>query len=95
MSQNEFLRVPVRGPHANEKWGALAFLVTATQAIDFVGENIRLVEENFSFFGGHRVRRYRAKKSVHFAIAPGMMPQTLDIDAVPPAAAPPRRPQGR
>jgi hypothetical protein len=93
MSAKESLRVPVR-LHGSEKWGALAYLVSGTQAIDFVGESVKLFDEKFSFAGGHRVRRYRAKKSVHFTICTEMLGAIeLDISQVPPGTIPARRPQ--
>ncbi|HEY2781066.1 MAG TPA: hypothetical protein VGI90_09820 [Steroidobacteraceae bacterium] len=92
MSEGEWLRVPVRVVN-KEKWGALSFLLKgAAEAIDVVGEKVKLVDENFTFAGGHRVRKYRFKKSVHFTIPEEIV---LNIAGVAPGTPPPRRPQGR
>ncbi len=86
----EFLHVPIRIV-GKEKWGALAYLVAGTQSIDFVAEKVDCVNEKFSFADGHRVRRYRLKKQIHFSIPHEVK---LDIEAVQPAEAPRRRVQG-
>ena len=89
-SDKECLRVPIRIVD-KVKWGALAFLVHgATEAVDVIGEKADLIDNNFSFAGGHRVRKYRFKKNVHFSISTGM---TLNIEQVPPAGTPQRRTQ--
>jgi hypothetical protein len=66
-------------------WGDLAVMCDAH---DFIGESVKEIEANFSFAGGHRVRRYRFKKSVHWLIPQNVK---LDISDVASPTAPRRR----
>lgn len=70
-----------------KKWGDLNAMAESHQ---IVAESCKVVDQAFSFAGGHRVRLLRLKKNVHFLIPQGTQ---LDISQVPPAAAPRR--QGR
>lgn len=51
-----------------EAWGDLAALALSHE---FVGEKHRMVEERYSFAGGHRVRLISLKKNVHWRIPVG------------------------
>ena len=90
MKEKEVLHVPIRLV-GKQKWGALAYLVTGSQAIDFIAEKVDFVDGGFSFADGHRVRRYRLKKQIHFTIPEEIV---LDIEGVQAPAAPRRRVQG-
>ena len=79
--------IPVR-VWKGDRWGALSFKDSG--AHDVCGETVKLIDENFSIFGQHRVRLYRFKKNVHWRVPAGV---ELDIAGVSPAQ-PPRR-QGR
>lgn len=54
--------VPVKKV-GKEEWCDLSALGLSHE---FVGETIKLKNQNFSFAGGHRVRLYLAKKNVHW-----------------------------
>ena len=82
------LSVPVRA-HDKHNWGMLSYFGNAH---DFCGETVSLVNQNYSFIGGHRVRRYKFKKNVAWQISAGT---DLDITSVSPGASPPRRRRGR
>jgi hypothetical protein len=71
-----------------DKWADLCALCLSHE---IVGETVKKKDENFSFIGGHRVRRYKFTKNVHFKVPFGTQ---LDITAVPPGN-PPRRQGGR
>lgn len=71
--------------HDGYGWGNLNYY--GTQQI-IAGEKITTKDENYSFVGGHRVRLYCIKNSVHWRIPQGI---PLDVSAVPPANAPPQR----
>jgi len=47
-----------------------------------------LKDNGYSFIGGHRVRRYAVKGNVNWKIPEGI---SLDVSAVSPGSAPPRR----
>jgi hypothetical protein len=91
------VKIPVK-LLGTEKWGCLQILDAGAHFV--VAENVDKVDENFSFIGGHRVRKYRLKKNVHFKIPASAQ---FDISGVTPAAqggqpavaAPVRRKQGR
>ena len=53
-------------------------------------ESFKVVDNQFSAAGGHRVRKFALKKNVHWMI-PGTV-LDLDIQNVPPASAPRRQP---
>jgi len=82
----DHVRVPVKIV-GTERWGQLS-LLGDTHLI--CGESVNLKDASFSFAGGHRVRLYSFKKNVHWKIPEGI---SLDIAAVPPATAAPRRAQ--
>jgi hypothetical protein len=84
------VRVPVR-MHNNERWGALSFL-EGGKTIEVIAERFEPKNDSFSFIGGHRVRLYKLKSSVHFKVPTGV---TLDISGVPPATQPTLRKKGR
>jgi hypothetical protein len=67
-----------------DRWGDLSVF---GQNHEICGEVVRQVND-YSFAGGHRVRLYKFRKSVHFRIVDGMV---VDISALLPAAPPPRR----
>ena len=81
----QYVKVRVRTVN-NKNWGWLALL---SERHEFCGEDIRPLNQNYSFADGHRVRLYVAKKNVHWRIPDGI---ALDIEGVP-AANPPRRSQ--
>jgi hypothetical protein len=82
----DYVRVPVKTV-GTERWGQLSLLGDAHL---ICGETVKLKEANFSFAGGHRVRLYSFKKNVHWRIPESI---GLDITAVAPATAAPRRTQ--
>ena len=55
---------------------------------EIVGEKVWEADSNYKFAGQHRVRLYKFKKNVCFKVQAGVQ---LDIAAVTPAAAPPRK----
>ena len=65
------------------RWGALNHF---GRIHEFVSEELKLIDQNYTFADGHRVRRYRVKKNVHWKI-----PEEVDISAVPAAEAPRRQ----
>jgi hypothetical protein len=81
----ERISVPIRLV-GQEKWADLGAIALSHE---IVAEVINLENQFFSFAGGHRVRRLRARKSVHFLVPTGAV---LDIASVP-AGPPPRRNQ--
>jgi hypothetical protein len=68
-----------------QKWGALSYL---GHHHDICGETCHVIDQKFSFAGGHRVRLYRISNNVHWRI-PGAL--VADIQNVAPASAPLRR----
>lgn len=48
---------------------------------EICGEEVKLLKENFTFAGQHRVRLYKFKKNVHWKVPLGTK---LDIEAVVP-----------
>jgi hypothetical protein len=70
-----------------ESWGDLSALGVTHE---FVGETVKLKNDKYSFAGGHRVRLYHFKKSVHWRISSA----EFDITDVKPAE-PPRKAQRR
>lgn len=58
-------------------WGDLNALSVSHE---IVAEEVYTQNPNYSFQGGHRVRKLKLKKNVHWAIPDGM---ELDISAVP------------
>ena len=79
----DFFSLPVK-VHDKHRWGCLALL---GKDHEICGETCHVVNENYSFAGGHRVRIYRIKKNVYWKI-PG--PLVADIKNV----APPTIPSG-
>jgi hypothetical protein len=79
------IRVPIKKV-GTTNWGRLStFGLT-----HFVcAEEWKVVDQNFSFAGQHRVRKIKLRKNVHWEI-----PDNVDISGVEPAEAP-RRQQGR
>jgi hypothetical protein len=82
LKMSEHVRIPVR-EYGREKWGWLSALCPDHE---IVGYDFKMVDQNYSFVGGHRVRLYKIKGNVHFKIPSGI---EFDISAVAPAA--PRR----
>jgi hypothetical protein len=80
----EHVRVPVK-VIGTDRWAQLNLLGDAHL---ICGETVKLKDEKYSFAGQHRVRLYSFKKNVHWKIPEGV---SLDIAAVAPAAAAPRR----
>jgi len=73
--------IPVKKVNGAD-WGDLSVLALTHE---IVGEVVHLADENFSFGGGHRVRKYKFKKNVHFKVP---VTAVFDISAVPPGATP-------
>jgi hypothetical protein len=71
--------IPVRVVNG-EKWGDLNSIQSTHE---ICGEKVDMVNSNFSFAGGHRVRLYRFRKNVHWRIPAAI---TLDITDVKPAS---------
>jgi len=71
--------------HDGYDWGQLNYF--GPQQI-IAGEKSSIKEQNYTFLGGHRVRLYAIKNNVHWRIPSGI---SLDVTAVAPATAPPRR----
>lgn len=69
----------------NDRWGDLCAL--GNRRVEVVAERYKVTEENFSFIGGHRVRKLNLWDNVHFKLAAGI---NLDITEVRPIAAPTR-----
>lgn len=65
-----------------EKWADLNVLGLSHE---FCGEQVRCINEQFSFAGGHRVRLYSFRKNVHWRITTGFK---VDISEVTPAQPP-------
>lgn len=85
-----FVRVPIK-LLGTERWGCLQSLDNGAHS--FVGFDIWLKKDRYSFIGGHRVKLFGAKGNVHFRIPDAT--KTIDITDVAPAAPPPRRQGGR
>jgi len=68
-------------------WGDLSVFCLTHEV---VGETVTLLDQNFTFAGGHRVRKYKFKKNVHFKVPQGT---ALDISKV--SAGPAPRKQGQ
>lgn len=79
----ERISVPIKTV-GKEKWADLGAIAISHE---IVAETVHLENQFFSFAGGHRVRRLKAKKSVHFLVPAGAM---LDISAVEAGPAPRR-----
>jgi hypothetical protein len=69
------IAVPVKKV-GNVLWGDLTAFGLAHEVC---GERVDMVNQQFSFQGGHRVRLYKFKKNVHWKIPVGIQ---LDISAV-------------
>ncbi|HME36776.1 MAG TPA: hypothetical protein VKF84_16200 [Candidatus Sulfotelmatobacter sp.] len=82
----DHIRVPVKIV-GGDRWGQLSAFGDAHL---ICGENVKPKDQNFSFAGGHRVRLFSFKKNVHWKIPDGI---PLDVAAVAPATAAPRRQQ--
>lgn len=67
------------------KWADLGSL---GRVHEIIGENFTKKDENYSFIGNHRVRRYKVKDNVHVRIPEGT---ALDISGVTPRQQPPAR----
>jgi hypothetical protein len=78
----DFLRLPLVD-HDKLKWGALAYF---GKDHEIACEDFKVINQRYSFRGGHRVRLVRLKKQVYWKIPLGT---NLDISDVPI-----RRPQG-
>jgi hypothetical protein len=68
-----------------ERWGDLAALSLSHEVC---AESYFLVNQKYSFIGGHRVRLLRLRKNVHWRIPEGV---ELNISEVAPANPPRRR----
>lgn len=77
MKKPEPIRVPLKEVNG-EYWGELQRISDGQHFI--CGEKVKLVKENYSFAGGHRVRLYSFRKNVHWKIPIGV---ELDIADVP------------
>lgn len=84
------IHLPLR-EHNHERWADISSLAPS-QTFEIVGEKVNRSDENFSFIGGHRVRLYKFKKSVHFKVPRGT---DLNISGVTPAEPPRRQPPRR
>jgi hypothetical protein len=80
------ITIPIK-MFGSDRWGQLSVF---SDSHLICGETVRMKEADFSFVGGHRVRLYSFKKNVHWKIPEGV---SLDISAVTPATAPPRKVQ--
>lgn len=58
-------------------------------AHEFCGERVDMVNQQFSFQGGHRVRLYKFKKNVHWRIPSGIELDISAVDASPKRKQPP------
>lgn len=56
---------------------------------EICGERVDLVDNSYSFAGGHRVRLYKFKKNVHWAVPMGI---DLEISDVPSPGSPRKQP---
>ena len=83
------LSIPIT-TYRNDRWGDLCGAINY-HTVEIIGEDFKLKDFKFSFSGGHRVRRFKVKKNVHFKIPAGIK---LDITDVTPGQAP-RRQRGR
>lgn len=73
--------------HDRLNWGCLNYFGKANYHI-IVGETFTEQNNSYSFKDGHRVRKYKVKGNVHWAIPDGV---ELDISGI----APGRRQQGK
>jgi hypothetical protein len=78
------VEVPVK-VHDHHNWGELNMFGDTHHVC---AERVELVDEKYSFAGGHRVRLYKLKKNVHWRIPDGVV---FNIQQVQPAQAPRRR----
>ncbi len=78
------VRVPIK-TFKKQPWGMLSQLGSTHE---ICGEDVKKINDNFSFVGGHRVRLFKFKKNVHWLIPKGT---DLDISTVPPGGSAPRR----
>lgn len=78
--------IPVRVIN-RANWGALSFVSPGSH--DICAYNVKLLNEQLTLAGNHRVRVYRFKDNVHWKIPADA--QLIDISGVTPAAAPRRR----
>jgi len=83
----KYMQIPVRIVN-NRKWG---WLSAFGERHEFCGEDIRPIDQQYSFADQHRVRLYVAKKNVHWRIPEGFEP--VDISQVQPANPPRRLPR--
>lgn len=79
--------LPVK-KHDKADWAEISSL-GPTLTYYVVGEKVDCADQNYSFIGGHRLRKYKFKKSVHFTVPVGTQ---LDISAVAPQTPPRRQP---
>jgi hypothetical protein len=80
----EHFKVPIRDVRG-EKWGALAYL---HQTHEICGEDVRSINDRFTFAGNHRVKLFRFKKNVYWRIPKEII---ADISQVQPEIAPRRQ----
>lgn len=78
------INVPVR-MFKGKAWAWLSGVATAHHIV--AEQNPKLVDQNFSFIDGHRVRLWKFKKNVHWKPAG----QELEISKVKPATTPRRK----
>lgn len=76
------VRIPIKMVGATP-WGNLAALGTTHE---LVAESFKVVDQKYSFVGGHRMRLLSLKKNVHWRVSGA----AFDISGVPPATAPRR-----
>lgn len=80
------MSVPVRLV-GGKKWGDLSVF---GEHHEVCGERVKERDAKFSFAGGHRLRLYSFRKTVHFRIMDGM---NVDISGIDQEGPPPRRHQ--
>lgn len=78
------ISIPVKVVNGT-KWGDLSVFAPHHQ---LCAEKMQMMNEKYSFAGGHRVRLIKLTKNVHWQIPSGV---EVDITDVAPAGAPPRR----
>jgi hypothetical protein len=80
------ISLPVK-KHDKGEWAEISSLGPSLPYV-IVGEEVHCIKDKYSFAGGHRVRKYKFQKNVHFCLPAGT---PLDISAVPAGTQPPRR----
>jgi hypothetical protein len=78
--------VPLR-THNNEKWGALDSW--KNNYVEVVAYEVRKLDDQFPFLGGHRMRLYKLSHNPHFKLPA----QYIEFTNIAPSEAPPAAPR--